>query len=268
MEGLIVGKENAPRRIVLYGVSGIGKSTWAASAPSPVFIATEDGLADLGAARFPVCRSFDEVMERFQQLYEGVHEFATLAVDSLDWLERLIWAEVCKLKSVEHIEEIGYAKGYQFALDYWRRFLAGCDALRDERRMTVILIAHSQIARFEDPERESYDRFLPKLHKSASSLVLEWAQDVLFATYKTYTKKEGEGFRERRIGQGNGERIVRTTERPAHVAKNRLGLPEELPLDWSAYEKFLVAESAPKDLALETSNVTEKTENKKKEKKS
>ena len=44
---------------------------------------------------------------------------------------------------------------------------------------------------------------------------------------------------------GTGDRIMRTVERPAHVAKNRLNLPDEMPLDWDAYAQHLTNGSSP-----------------------
>jgi hypothetical protein len=127
-------------------------------------------------------------------------------------------------------------------------YLSVLTALRD-KGLNVLVLAHSQIERFEDPERDSYDRFTPKLHKSSSAIMREWADEVLFASWKVYTRKAAEGFnRERSLASGSGERILRTIERPAHAAKNRLGLPYELPLDFAAYSEFLngVSTSKPK----------------------
>ena len=169
------------------------------------------------------------------------HDYKSVVIDSLDWLERLIWTQVCADRGVENIEDIGYAKGYTFALTYWREVLIALDWLRNERGMMVILLAHAKIERFENPETEAYDRYSPKLHKLASAVVQEWCDEVLFANYRTYAKTSGEGFDKRAIGVSQGERIIRTTERPAHVAKNRCNLPDELPLDFRAYAAALAS---------------------------
>ena len=240
LEQITSGRSTAPRRLMLYGTHGVGKSTFASHAPKPVFIQTEDGLGEIGCDKFPLTTTFDEAMQALSELYTDKHAFRTVVVDSLDWLERLIWAEVCRKRNVESIEDIGYAKGYVFALTQWREFLEGLTALRNDRGMMVVLIAHARIERFENPETESYDRYVPRLHRLASQIVQEWCDEVLFATYRVHVKQSKEGF-DKKItkGVGTGERIIRTTERPAHVAKNRLNLPEELPLDWNAYAQFL-----------------------------
>jgi hypothetical protein len=236
LEQIHSGKRPAPRRVMLYGTHGIGKSTFAAGSEKPIFIQTEDGLGEIDCDKFPLAETFEQVIDALSELYTEKHPYRTVVVDSLDWLERLIWADVCKKRMVESIEDIGYAKGYVFALTQWREFLDGLTALRNERGMTSVLIAHAKIEKFENPETETYDRYVPRLHKLASAVVQEWCDEILFATYRVHVKQTDEGFnRKRTQGVGTGERIVRTTERPAHVAKNRLDLPEELPLDWKAY---------------------------------
>ncbi|MBW7905298.1 MAG: ATP-binding protein [Phycisphaerae bacterium] len=237
------GRASAPRRTLVYGTHGIGKSTFGAMADAPIFIQTEDGLAAIECERFPLARRYGDVIAALGELYSQPHEYRTLVLDSLDWLERLIWADVCEKRGVESMEDIPYGKSYVFALTQWREVLAGLDALRNERGMNIVLIAHAQIERFANPETDTYDRYSPRLQKQASALVQEWCDEVLFATYKVHTKTVNEGFDRKRVqGIGTGERIVRTTERPAHVAKNRLGLPEEIPLDFRIYAAFVRGE--------------------------
>jgi len=238
------GKTPAPRRTLLYGTHGIGKSTFGAMAERPAFIQTEDGLGNIECERFPLARTFSDVMSALSALYTATHEYGTVVIDSLDWLERMIFADVCARRGVESIEDISFAKGYTFALTQWREILEGLDALRNERDMAVILIAHARIEKFANPETDTYDRYVPRLNRHASALVQEWADEVLFATYDVHTKQTDEGFkRVRTQGIGTGERVIRTTERPAHVAKNRLGLPDEIPLDYRVYAAFVRGEN-------------------------
>jgi len=248
LEQVMTGRSPAPRRLMLYGTHGIGKSTFASCAPKPVFVQTEDGLGEIACDKFPLTTTFDQAMQALSELYTDKHSFRTVVIDSLDWLERLIWVEVCKKRNVESIEDIGYAKGYVFALTQWREFLEGLTALRNDKGMMIVLLAHARIERFENPETESYDRYVPRLHRLASQILQEWCDEVIFATFKVYTKQTDEGFdRKRTHGIGTGERVLRTVERPAHVAKNRLNLPEEMPLDWNAYAQHISPEpvSAP-----------------------
>ena len=231
-----------PPRILVYGVAGVGKTTFAASAPKPVFVLTEDGLGTLDATAFPLARSYGEVIDSLDALLLEDHDFETLAVDSLDWLEPLIWAQVARDGGVNSIEDFGYGKGYVAALDLWRAYIEKLNRLRDEKRMAIIQIAHSMIKRFDSPEAEPYDRYEIKLHAKASALVQEHSDCVLFANYRISTTKADVGFN-RRVNRavGSGERVLYTAERPAFLAKNRYALPDSLPMSWDTLIGHLAA---------------------------
>ena len=228
-------RSGAPRppRILAYGTAGIGKTTFATEAPHPIVIQTEDGLGSIAASTFGLLRSFDEVMQAIGSLYEQEHAFQTVVLDSLDWLEPLIWQHTAQQHNQPNIEAFGYGKGYLAALDNWRVVLEGLNALRDERGMAVILLAHAEIKRFDSPETDPYDRYQPKLHARASALVQEHVDAVLFANYRVTTLKADAGFGKKIVrGVSGGDRLLHTVERPAFLAKNRFGLPETLPLSW------------------------------------
>jgi hypothetical protein len=232
-----------PPRIVVFGPAGIGKTTFATSAPSPVVIQTEEGLGTIDVPHFPRAKSWDEVMEAFKALYGEDHQFETLVIDSLDWLEPLVWAETCRRNNWRDIEQAGYGKGYVAAGDVWREYLDAINALRDEKGMAIIQIAHHDIKRFDSPETEPYDRYVLKLHKRAAELVSEHADMILFAGWKVATVKAEAGFGQKVTrGTGRGERVLYTEERPAFVAKNRHDLPPELPLSWPDFAAALTVE--------------------------
>ena len=173
-------------------------------------------------------------MEALASLYTEPHDYQTVVLDSLDWLEPLIWQHTAQMHNQPDIESFGYGKGYLAALDTWRSLLDGLNALRDERGMGVILIAHAEIKRFDSPETEPYDRYQPKLHSRASALVQEHVDAVLFANYRISTLKSDVGFNKKVVrGVSGGDRLLHTAERPAFLAKNRFGMPETLPLAWS-----------------------------------
>jgi hypothetical protein len=225
------GKRPAPRRCMIHGVQGVGKSSWAASSDKPIFIQTEDGLGEIDCAKFPVARNFADVIAALTELYTAPHDYRTVVLDSLDWLERMIWLEVCNRKKATNIEDIGFQKGYVFALDEWRQFINALDALRRDRGMSIILTAHTKIEKFQTPEDSAFDRFSPRLHKLAAAVVMEWCDEVFFATYSSTTDPK-------KVKGVEAERVMRTAEGPTHVAKNRLKMPVELELDWRAYNYY------------------------------
>lgn len=222
-------------RIIIHGDAGLGKTTFACSAPAPIVIQTEDGLGQIEVDAFPLARSYDEVMQAIASLYDEDHKYETLVVDSLDWLEPLVWEKTCRVLGVDSIEAPGYGKGYVEASMQWREFFAGVTALRDHKGMAVIMTAHSQIIRVEDPILPPYDRHDLKLHKRASAIASEYADAVLFATWKTHVVKDEAGFNKKHIrAVTSGDRIMHTIGQPAFLAKNRMNLDSPLPLSWGA----------------------------------
>ena len=235
-----------PPRILIYGVSGVGKTTLAASAPSPVFLLTEDGVGTLDITAFPLACSFQGVMEALDALVDEPHDFQTLVVDSLDWLEPLIWKKVAADDGKASIEDFGYGKGYVAALDQWRAYLEKLNRLRAEKGMAIVQIAHSVIKRFDSPEAEPYDRYEIKLHAKAAALVQEHSDCVLFANYRVSTTKADVGFNKKvNRAVGSGERVLYTAERPAFLAKNRYGFPSSMEMSWAAIEGHLAAAANP-----------------------
>lgn len=233
------GADIKPPRIVLYGVEGVGKTTFAAGAPNPIFIQTEDGLGEIDAPCFPVAKTFEAVMEALNALATEEHDFATVVVDSLDWLEPLVWDYLCRQNKWPNIEEPGYGKGYIAAVSIWREYLDAINYLRDERGLAVIHIAHHQIKTFKNPETEPYDRYEIKLHARASEIMREHSDYVLFANYKIATTEGGKGFNKTTRATGTGTRRLYTQERPAFQAKSRGDVPDSLPLDWAEFAKHL-----------------------------
>jgi len=226
------GKQVKPDRVLLFGVEGIGKSTWAANAPSPIFIPVEDGTANLDVARFPEPSGWMDVMDAIQTLTVDAHEYKTVAIDTLDALEAMCWKHICERDQQSSIEAYGYGKGYVAALDQWRTLIAALEKLQRDRGIGVVLIAHSWIKTFKNPEGEDYDRYELKLNAKAAGLFREWSEDVLFARYETFAEPDKKGNVK---GISSGARVIHTQRTAAWDAKNRHSLPEQLPLDYEAY---------------------------------
>lgn len=230
------GRMAKPDRIVLTGTEGVGKTTFAADAPSPVFIAAEDGIGHLDVHSFDEPKAVMDVFDALRSLRGEPHEYKTLVVDTVDWLEPIILKEVCERNKWHDIEAPGYGKGYAAALDEWRKLIADFDALRAERGMEIILIAHTQVKLFSNPAGPDYNRYEMKLHRGASALLREWADSVLFACYEEAADKKT------KKGISTGHRVIHTERRSAWDAKNRHGLPEMLSL---SYEEYAAARSGP-----------------------
>lgn len=232
-----------PPIIVIHGGPGIGKTTFAASAPNPIFILTEDGLGLNDAHYFPEPKSFNEIMDYISALMYEKHDYNTLVIDSLSALEPVLNKSVAADHQKQSLEDFGYGKGEKYALDYWNALLGSIIKLRNTKNMIIILIAHSEIVRFDSPEVEPYNQFIIKLPKRAYQLLYEQADIIGFAQRKTTIIKADMGFNQKvNRAVDTGERFLFLEEKPAFTAKNRYRLPEEIPLSWETFYSSLVIE--------------------------
>jgi hypothetical protein len=231
------GKISVPDFVIPYGTDGVGKSTFAAQAPKVIFIGPEKGTANLDVARYPKePKTFEDVMGAVQDLTANPHDFQSLAVDSLDHIEPLVWDKVCREAGASNIEQAygGYGKGYVAANKLWLEMIQALIGLREKRKMNIIAIAHSMVKAFNDPQTNAtYDRFQLKLNEKASALWRESADCVFFCNFEVYTKQDQQTKKTRAFGEG--VRMMYTERRPGFDAKNRMALPASLPLDWNAY---------------------------------
>ncbi len=237
------GRKQQPFRVTLFGPEGIGKTTFGAGAPNPIFLGAEDGSGQLDVARLPQPKTWGDVEHALHLLASEAHAYKTLVVDTLDWLEPLNWAFICERDRKSDIEDYGYGKGYQAALDEWRRFLAALERLR-AKQMHVVLLAHAWLKAFKNPEGPDFDRYELKLNLKAGGLLKEWSDAVLFANYETYAVKEDatkEAKKTRVRGVSTGARLLFAERTAAYDAKNRYGLPASMPLSWESFETAAVA---------------------------
>jgi hypothetical protein len=112
--------------------------------------------------------------------------------------------------------------------------------------MNIILLGHSKLELVKNPEGSEYHRYAPDLWTNArgegtGAMIQEWCDEVLFAQFRTYTTEEGKGPNKRTLAVGGKDRVIRTSESATAMAKNRIGLPAELPMDWSAYANCVKA---------------------------
>lgn len=234
----------APVKVVLYGPEGIGKSTFASMFPDPVFLDTEGGTKRLNVARLPAPTSWQMLMDEVAEVARGNVPCGTLVIDTADWAERLCIETVCARFKVKGIEDFGYGKGYTYAKEEFARLL---DALGDvlAAGKHVVVTAHAQISRFEQPDAVgSYDRWTMKTSKQVAPLLREWCDMLLFANYKTVVEKSGAGANAKNKASG-GKRVLYTTHNPCWDAKNRFGLPDEVPFEFASIAACITATPTP-----------------------
>ena len=243
---VISGKIEKAKKVVLYGPEGIGKSSLASQFPNPIYIDTEGSTTELNVDRLPKPSSWTMLNQQVEWVKQQGGRFKTLVIDTIDWAEMQCIESVCAQHGKKGVEDFGYGNGYVYVKEELGRFL---NKLSDvvEAGIHVVLTAHAQIRKFEQPdEMGAYDRYELKLGKKTSSqtapLVKEWADMVLFMNYKTYSVATDDKGKKHKA-QG-GVRTIYTTHHPAWDAKNRHGLPNELPLEYGSIAHIFNGSSA------------------------
>lgn len=238
---IIKGKIPCAKKVLIYGPEGIGKSTFASKFPDPVFIDTEGSTKDMDVSRFEKPSSWSMLMEQIRYVRQNPSLCKTLVIDTADWAEQMCVTDLCARYGKKGVEDFGYGNGYVYAKEEFGRFLNALEEVVDVG-INVVLTAHAQMRKFEQPdELGSYDRWEMKLGKKTSSqtspLVKEWADMVLFANYKTWSVAVDDKGNKRKA-QG-GARVMYTSHHPCWDAKNRYGLPDEVPFDYESIRSII-----------------------------
>ena len=240
------GKEQLPIRVLVYGLEGVGKTTWASEAPDPVFIGEAGGSSQHDVFRWRPA-TWLEILDCLDTLATEEHTFRTVVIDTLDWAELLCWEHVCREGGEPNITAFGYGKGFDIALEQWRILMAKIERVW-LRGMGVILVGHCLIKTYKNPEGEDYDRFVLKLNDKAAGFIKGWSDTVLFAREETFAHKNEKTKRVR--GVSTGVRIMHTQRTAVYDAKNRYDLPDTIPLDWAVFAKAAERKEPAKPEAL------------------
>lgn len=159
-------------------------------------------------------------------------EVGTLVIDTLDAAETLCVKHVLTVKKWSSIEDAGYGKGYTYLADEFAKLFVALDKVIESGK-NVLLLAHAQIKKFEQPdEMGAYDRWELKLQKKCAPIVKEWCDLLLFANFKNDMMKDEQTKKYK--ATGGRRRVMYASHTAAYDAKNRLGLPDEMPFDFDA----------------------------------
>ena len=219
------GKIIRAQRVVLYGIAGVGKSTFASKFPKPLFADTEGGTDQLDVDRV-VCQKWPDLLEVVRALPSL--DYQTLIIDSVDWACDHMTTWMLADDDKQSVEDYGYGKGYSRQGELWTDFLRQLNALQ-AANIHVVLIGHAEVRKHEMPDDQgSYDRYLLKLPKRAQPITMEWADAVFFANYETkIVERDG-----KKKAVGGKRRLLHTDRCAAYDGKNRLGLKPTLPFEF------------------------------------
>lgn len=180
-------REYWPRRLGIHGKYKEGKSTTAAAAPNPLFIALEDGQSHIGVDRIECWKkSWTDVLGLIHQIAspEEKHDYKTLVIDTATVLQAKMEAEVvsdANDKKVKTIQDIGYGKGPPRLAEKFDKVLQALDDVVNIKKMSVIVICQTVIETITPADGTPYDQFTLDLEKkNVRPRLCRWLDDIMF----------------------------------------------------------------------------------------
>ncbi len=219
--------KSAGQRIGIHGAGGIGKTTLAMGAPSPIILDLDKGAREVLDRNGKRCREVR--IETYQDVRDALHadiwsDCQTIVIDSATALQELIVPHVLdtvrheKGQAVTCIEGYGFGKGYTHVYDAWLLLLADLDAHVAQGRH-VVIVCHTVTAQCPNPEGEDYLRYEPDLQQPPKTgrvrdRIKAWLDHLFLIHYDIAIDKTGKA-------KGAGSRAIYCQEMPTFWAKSR-----------------------------------------------
>ena len=208
--------ENEGERIIIYGETGLGKSSLALLAPKPIFLGLDEGGGKLRdpktgkkPMRIPGLETFADVRTALQQV-DMYDPYETVVVDTAnilqDWAEDHVVATIPNESNsmVKNLISYGYGKGFKHLYNVMKGPLADADELI-RRGKNVIFIVQTGYRNVPNPGGDDFLREGLRLHAdkqwNIEGLYCEWASYILRVSYhNTFVKdKRVSGSTERAV---------------------------------------------------------------------
>lgn len=218
---IVKGQTLTAPKLMLYGLSGVGKSSLAAKLKRPLFLDFEGGLNYLGVDRTPVYLDLDEFYRDLVELYRkgetGKREYDTIVIDSVDWLVRKVVEKAAGIDKHNLTETLnrsngGYGNGKQVLENQIRTMLLPLLVSLNKQGYGICLVAHAERKDLMDADGVDTERIAPKIDVNTMNTFVEWCDNVFY------------------LKNINGERYLVLEGDSNVLAKNRLELTGEVKL--------------------------------------
>lgn len=224
---VISGVTPTAPKIMIYGLSGVGKSVLASKLSKPLFLDFEGGLNQINCQRSEQYTDLEAFYADLKELYYAKErEYDTLVIDSVDWLVRKTVEQAAGITGVNLNETLnksngGYGNGKQVLENHIRTKLLPMLVALNKKGYGICLIAHADRKTLMDAEGVNTEQIAPKIDVNTMNVFVEWVDNVF------YLKKNGD---KRTLVLESDDKVL---------AKNRLGLTGERDLAGLDINKLL-----------------------------
>lgn len=218
---VLKGQTLTAPKLMIYGLSGVGKSSLAAKLKKPIFFDFEGGLNYLGVDRTPQYTKLEDfytdLVEMFRKAESGKREYDTIVIDSVDWLVRKVVETAAGIDKHNLSETLnrsngGYGNGKQVLENHIRTKLLPLLVALNKQGYGICLVAHAERKDLMDADGIDIERLAPKIDVNTMNVFVEWCDNVFY------------------LKNIDGERYLILEGDSNVLAKNRLGLTGEIKL--------------------------------------
>lgn len=221
-----------PPIITIYGGEGLGKTSFAAEAPNPLYVKTgknERPPSDIEMACFGLCETFEDVMNNADWMLdpEVNEDRLTYVLDTLDSLDAIIEAEACARNGWKDITEGTFGNGKIAKSNIWHEFLNKMADLKASGFL-VILIAHCKAKTDPGITTDSFPSWRLNIRNDDDGNAIAHVSDIVGFVHRRPTiVKEKAGFHKDNVrvrADGGADIQIAVQGRPNYIAKNRYGI--------------------------------------------
>ena len=232
---IIKGKRQVAWQMLVYSVPGLGKSTFATTAPNPLFLDLENGLNQIDCHKTPLIESSSQLVSYLRFAYQSP-DYQTVVFDTTSALEALLTKEILAEHKKASMADLAYGKGFQLLQNKFEELWQITDKLKDKAGKNIMWISHEVIRKFDNPAGENYDRYHPRLYEKIAYALTSRCDIVAFAQRDVIIseKEHSDDIR----GVMRDKRMLYLEEQASHIAKNRYGLAPKIEIKKDNNEHF------------------------------
>lgn len=234
--------------LYVYGNAGMGKSSLAATFPSPFFLMTEQAFPnnDRIEGRAIYAKTYDELMDGLRSIYTILQEarasenksdfpiIKTLVLDNMSGIDQLIRNDIMATKG-KKVELFAFGQGYELLKDYWVKEQGGLfkaiKAINEEFGIAVILIDHAIISGIALPGRDPFNRYCPATSPKITNHLMKLMDEIFFidSIYNEQVEDLGFGKKHLKVSTSSAGLSIRSGNGQAqYTSKSRYGLPTSI----------------------------------------